>query len=336
MSLDLIKDLTKINAVSGYEKPVKDYMLEYMPKGEVITDKLGSFLVKYEFGTGKNVAVIAHMDEVGFLVKSITDEGFIKLINVGGILGHNLVSTKLTVTTRSNKTYDGIVMSSPKMAQANKFEVDDLILDLGFANKEEALNAGLQLGDQVTFDSTFTELFDDKIAAKAFDNRIGCALVCELARAFEGSEIGTLYLGASVQEEVGLRGAQTILANVSDELDNILVVDVSPVDDYENKEIAKVGSGALIRVKDPRMILTPSEVSALTDLAKGKDIQTQHYFSKGGTDAAQLELQKAGHKVAAICLPTRNAHTQHLVISMHDYKAALNLSIEYLKSCLKG
>ncbi len=337
MNIDLIKELSNIDAISGHEKPVRDYMLDKMPKGEVISDNLGSFLVKYKRGEGKkNVAVIAHMDEVGFLVKQIDENGFVKIINVGGIVCESILSTQLKLKTDAGEFIGAVIAHPPHNPSDKKVDIDSILVDFGFESASDAKNLGVNIGDPIHFVNNTTLLPNDKIITKALDNRFGCAAVIELANALDEFEVGNLYLGASVQEEVGLRGAQTILANVDAQIDYILVIDVSPVNDFEDKTACKVGHGPLIRVKDPRMVLTVSETKRLTKLATSNDIAHQHYFSKGGTDAAMLEVSGAGQKVAAICIAGRNVHTANTICSLNDYSNAIKLAKLYISEVMKG
>lgn len=338
MSIQLIEQLANINAVSGHEKAVKEFMLSKMPIGEVITDNLGSFLVKYKLkNEGRVACVIAHMDEVGFMVQQIDENGFIKLANVGGILVETIISQQVVLKTQSNGELVGVILGqSPHIKKDQKQEINDLYVDFGFNSRQDALDAGVNIADQVSYYNNFTKLANNKIASKALDNRLGCAAIIDISNRLSELGYGTIYLGASVQEEVGLRGAQTILANVEQDIDNILVIDVSPVDDYENKQACRIGGGALIRMKDPRVIMSQTQNEIIKKLAVEHNISYQQYFSKGSTDAAMLQVMKAGHETAAICIANRNTHSNNSVASVNDYNDCVELSIRYLQAVMKG
>ncbi len=338
-SIEIIRELTKIKAISGHEKPVRDYLENSIGKkaDNVLNDNLGS--VAYKFvgkRPGLNVAVVAHMDEVGMVVKQITKQGMIKIANVGGLVVESLICQQVELINRKGEEFTGAVLGiSPHNNKGDALSLDDILLDFGFNSKEEVLNAGINLGDQIVMHSNFSELANNKIMSKAFDNRLGCALITELADVFsERNFAGNLYLCASVQEEVGLRGAATLTHAFDEEIDYVLVVDVSPVDDTIKTDGCKLTEGTLIRVKDPRMILDYDEVGVLQELSEKYNIKAQNFFSTGGTDAAAIQIQKNGFVVAALCVPGRNLHTNNSIVDMNDYHATRDLAIKYIEEKL--
>lgn len=338
MNRTLIKQLTDLNGVSSYEGKVKQFLKnEFKDASAIIEDNLGGICAVYDSGKpGPNILVLAHMDEVGFMVKNILDNGIVKLMPIGGLSVDSLISQRIVITNDENQEFEGVILGiAPHLAtDTKKNDVSQLDVDFGFDTKEEVLAANIQLGDMVTFKNDFQILNDRRIVAKALDNRLGCAAVSKLART-DKSEIcknGKLFLGASVQEEVGLRGAPTIANAIKKKIDWVVVVDVSPVDDIEKVENGKVGGGALIRVKDPRCILDPKEVRLLQQLAKQKEITAQNYFSKGGTDAAAIQITKDGFKTCAVCVPSRNIHTNNVLADLGDFESSVDLIIAYIES----
>ncbi len=339
MSIKLIEELTAIKAVSGHEAPVRKYLEQKLGTytNEISGDNLGGIIAKMAGNKpGKNVAVVAHMDEVGMLVKNITDRGLIKIANVGGLVPESLICQHVELINRAGKEFAGAVMGvSPHNNKGDKVTLDDILIDFGFSSKEEVLAAGINLGDQIVMRSEFRELASDKIMSKALDNRLGCAVIVEMAEAFSKQDFaGNLYLCATVQEEVGLRGAQTLMHAFDEEIDYVLVVDVSPVDDTIKVDACKLSDGTLIRVKDPRMILDYTEVGVLQDLSEKYEIKAQNFFSTGGTDAAQIQVQNAGYITCALCVPGRNLHTNNSIIDMKDYYATRDLAIKYVETKL--
>lgn len=339
MSKKLIEELCNIKALSGHEKPVKSFLDKKLSANAdlVLEDNLGSVVYKYS-GTkpGKNIAVIAHMDEVGMLVKHITEKGLIKIANVGGLVPEAVMCQHVELINRHGEIFSGAVLGvSPHNNQGEKIVLENLLLDFGFNTKEEVLAANIRLGDQIVMRSEFRELANDKLMAKAFDNRLGCAAICELAEIYQKKDFcGNLYLGASVQEEVGLRGASTIMHVMDEEIDYVLVIDVSPVDDTIKTDNCKLGGGTLIRVKDPRMVLDYNGVGRLQRLSKEHNIAAQEFFSTGGTDAAQIQIQNQGYVTNALCVPGRNLHTNNSIIDYQDYCATIKLSEKYINEIL--
>lgn len=339
MSIKLIEELTAINAVSGHEAPVRTYLNEQLSKytDQISGDKLGGIIAKMPGSKpGKNIAIVAHMDEVGMLVKTITDRGLIKIANVGGLVPESLICQHVELINRHGKVFPGAVMGiSPHNNKGDKVTLDEILIDFGFNSKEAVLAAGINYGDQIIMRSEFRELAEGKIMSKALDNRLACATIIELAQAFSEKEFaGNIYLCATVQEEVGLRGAQTLMHAFDEEIDNVLVVDVSPVDDTIKTDGCKLSDGTLIRVKDPRMILDYNEVGLLQDLSEKYKIKAQNFFSTGGTDAAQIQVQNAGYITCALCVPGRNLHTNNSIIDIKDYYATRDLAIKYVEEKL--
>ncbi len=339
MSKKMIQELCEINALSGHEKPVKAYLNEKIATNadQILEDNLGSVIYKYAGKqTGKNIAVIAHMDEVGMLVKQITDKGLIKIANVGGLVPEAVLCQHVELINRQGEVFSGAVLGvSPHNNQGDKISLDKLMLDFGFTSKEEVLTAGIRLGDQIVMRSEFRELANDRLMAKAFDNRLGCAAICELAEYYQNKDFsGNIYLAASVQEEVGLRGASTIMHAMDEEIDYVLVIDVSPVDDTIKVDNCELGGGTLIRVKDPRMVLDYDGVGRLQRLSEENDIKAQEFFSSGGTDAAQIQIQNKGYITNALCVPGRNLHTNNSIIDYKDYRATIELSKKYIEEIL--
>ncbi len=339
MSIELIKELCEINAISGHEKPVREFLDQQLAKkaDHIMHDNLGSVVYKFAGKTpGKNIAIIAHMDEVGMMVKQITDRGFIKIVNVGGLVVESLLTQHVELITNSGQIHSGAILGvSPHNYSGDKLKIEDITIDFGFDSKEDALSHGVKIGDQIILRSEFRKLANDKLMSKAFDNRLGCAAICEIAQRLKNYDYsGNIYLGASVQEEVGLRGASTIMNAMDEEIDYVLVIDVSPIDDAHKKADCALGEGTLIRLKDPRMILDVSGVNVLRSLSEKHGIKVQEFFSTGGCDAAQIQIQNKGYVTNALCVPGRNLHTNNSIIDYKDYQATVNLTVEYIKEIL--
>ncbi len=339
MSKKLIQELCEINALSGHEKPVKAFLDSKLANNanKVMQDNLGSVIYKYSGNKpGKNIAIIAHMDEVGMMVKHITDKGLIKVINVGGLVPEAVLCQHVEVITRKNEVFAGASLGvSPHNNQGDKIKLENMMFDFGFTSKEEVKAAGINLGDQIIMRSEFRELANDRLMGKAFDNRLGCAAICELAEIYSEKDFaGNIYLAASVQEEVGLRGASTIMHAMDEEIDYVLVIDVSPVDDTIKVENCTLGGGTLIRVKDPRMVLDYDGVGLLQELSREHEIKAQEFFSTGGTDAAQIQIQNSGYITNALCVPGRNLHTNNSIIDYKDYVATVELAEKYINKIL--
>lgn len=339
MSIETIKKLSGLNALSSDEGSVFEFLNQELVTlgGEISRDNLGSLICEFDSKiAGPTVAVVAHMDEVGLVVTEINDNGLLKFMASGGLRTDVLISQQVLVKTAFDDTLAGVVLAPSKHSNhKDTLTIDELVIDIGFDDRKSVLEAGVNVGSVVYFVNNFQQIGPDKIMGKALDNRLGCALILDLAKYYQANlKVGKVLLCASVQEEVGLRGAETIFDNTKHDIDIILVVDVSPIDDAFTKSVCKIGQGPLVRIRDPRMIFNYHEINRIRNLAKNHDIKYQEYFSKGGTDAAALQIANNGYVVAAICVGARNIHTPNSIASVKDYTNTVKLATIYVDEIL--
>ncbi len=331
-----IEQLVNINGVSGFENDVNKYIKEKFNQTAIIEDNLGGIATCIDSNQkGNNILVLAHMDEVGFMLKNIKANGFCTIIPIGGFVPESVSNSRVVAKTENGDVFEGVILGeSPHGNSGNtKFEIDKFNVDFGFNSKQEAVKNGFELGMQIAFKNDFSSLANNKIASKALDNRLGCAAIIDLYDIFLNNlKCGKLYLGASVQEEVGLRGAFALVHALADEIDYALIIDVSPVKDTGEITNGTIGKGTLIRVQDPKTILTVSEVNHLRKLGVENEIIHQDFFSAGGTDANMVQITKSGIKTCALCVPGRNLHTQNSIISLDDYESTIKLAQKYIES----
>lgn len=341
MSKRIIEQLSNINAISNHEQPVFNYLKEQLNglAKHVNSDGLGSQVFKISGAkAGKNVAIVAHMDEVGLMLTEISDQGFAKVRTVGSIRPEVLLSAQVTLCNIDNKQFTGVVLArAPHGNVEQSLKIEDLVIDFGFDCRADYSENNIHIGDPISLNNDFNPFGKDMLVGKAFDDRLGCAILIEIGQKVANElEYGNLFLCASVQEEVGLRGAQTIIQSIDEQIDYVLVIDVSPIDDAFGPVANKIGAGALLRVADPRMLFDYQELHKIRQIAADNKISYQEYFSKGGTDAAMIQVQDSGYKVAAICIGGRNLHTNNSIISYNDYVACRDLSYHYVIDLLRG
>lgn len=218
-TLQMFKDLTDANGIPGNERAPREVMKKYIaPYADSIeTDNLGSLIAK-KVGdeNGPKIMVAGHLDEVGFMVTQIDDKGFIKFQTVGGWWSQVMLAQRVTITTRNGEEIIGVIGSKPPHilpAEVRNKVVDikDMFIDVGAASKEEVLGWGVRPGDMVTPYFEFNVMKNNKyLLAKAWDNRIGCAIAIDVMKALKNeNHPNILYSVGNVQEEVGLRGAKT-------------------------------------------------------------------------------------------------------------------------------
>ena len=339
--MKIYEDLVNLNAIPGHEKSVRNYMRNTMSKytDEIIQDKLGSiFGVKR--GSGKPVIMIAgHMDEVGAMVISITKEGFIKMIPVGGINPDVMVSQNVTIKTKDKEIRGVVGAIPPHINRGNKetkaLSFDSLLVDIGANSKDHAIELGIEMGQQITFVNDYYITEDKKkIVSKAWDNRFGCGMALEILKEIKNiNHPNVVVAGATVQEEVGLRGATTASSMVAPDL--FIAIDVSPVGDFLNKDnpraFGKLGEGFLVRFYDPRNLMNPKIQAYFEKLATKKKIKLQHFLSMGGTDAAAAQYANSGTLSTTIGLPGRYIHSTAAMIHIDDVEAVKKMVISIIK-----
>ncbi|SFM09350.1 endoglucanase [Gracilibacillus orientalis] len=338
-TLELFRTLTELPGAPGNEHAVRKLMKQELTKyaDDIIQDRLGGvFGVKK--GQGPKVLVAGHMDEVAFMVTQITDNGMIRFQPLGGWWSQVLLSQRVEIYTDDKKVI-GVVGSIPphNLTQAERskpMQQKNMLIDIGADNKEDAENIGIKPGQSIIPVSEFTPMANDKkILAKAWDNRYGCGLAIELLKELKGETVpNELFAGATVQEEVGLRGAK-VAANMI-KPDIFYALDASPANDMsgDDKEFGQLGKGALLRIFDRSMITHHGVKDFVLDTAESNNIPYQYFISQGGTDAGSVHLSNHGVPSAVVGICSRYIHTHASIIHVDDYQAAKELLIKLVKN----
>ncbi|MFD1706798.1 M42 family metallopeptidase [Siminovitchia sediminis] len=338
-TIDLFRTLTELPGAPGFEHQVRRFMRTELEKysDEIIQDRLGSiFGVKY--GTGPKVMAAGHMDEVGFIVTQITEDGMLRFQTLGGWWSQVLLAQRVQIIT-DNGPVTGVIGSIPphllSEGQRKKpMEVKNMLIDIGADDREDAIKLGIKPGQQVVPVCPFTPLANPKkIMAKAWDNRYGCGLAVELLKELKNEELpNTLYSGATVQEEVGLRGAASASNMIQPDI--FYALDASPANDMsgDKKEFGQLGKGVLLRIFDRSMVTLPGMREFVLDTAESNDIPYQYFLSMGGTDAGRVHTSNEGVPSAVIGICSRYIHTQASIIHVDDYAAAKELLIRLVKT----
>lgn len=335
-----LENLAQLDAIASLESQVFKYMHEHLSlvSDEVITDGLGSVfgVKKSKVNNAKRVLLAGHMDEVGFMVKGINDVGSLSIYPVGGWWSQTLMSQRVRVTTSEGTVYKGAIGSIPPhlLTEAKRnavVDIADLLVDVGATSKDEVLKMGINLGDMVVLDGGFERLNDNRILSKALDNRYGCAMALCMLEAFKDIDLPfDLIAGATVQEEVGLRGAQT--AAVLTQPDIAIVYDCSPANDAAGDKdvLGKLGSGVLLRFVDASMLPNRCMIERLKQTAINHELPYQYYLSLGGTDAGAIHKSNMGVPTLTMCIVARNIHTSSSICDVNDLNAAYNASKHFL------
>lgn len=338
--MELFKALTEAPGVPGNEGPVRKIMEQHLTaySEELIYDNLGSvFGIKTGDQNGPRIMVAGHMDEVGFMVTRINDKGFIQFQTLGGWWSQVLLAQRVEILTEQGPI-PGVISSIPPHvlpdeARNKPMQIKNMFIDIGADNKEDAERIGIKPGQPIVPVCPFTVMANEqKIMAKAWDNRYGCALSIELLKEIQNeSHPNIIFSGATVQEEVGLRGAATA-ANMIDP-DLFIALDASAAGDIPgvSEGMGKLGDGLLMRILDRTMITLPGLRDYVIDLCEAEDIKYQFFISQGGTDAGRVHTSGKGVPSLVIGIPARYIHSHAAIIHKEDYEAAKKLLLALVK-----
>jgi len=336
---EMFKTLTELQGAPGDERRVRNFMKASLSQyaDDIIYDNLGSvFGVKH--GKGPRVMVAGHMDEVGFMVTQITDNGMIRFQTLGGWWNQVLLAQRVQIMTKKGIVI-GVIGSIPPHnltpeQRKKPMEIKNMLIDIGADDREDVLKIGVSPGDTIVPICPFTPMANEKkILAKAWDNRYGCGLAIELLKELKNEQLpNTLYSGATVQEEVGLRGAQTAANLIKPDI--FYALDASPANDMagSENEFGQLGKGALLRIFDRTMITHHGMRDFVLDTAESNDIPYQYFVSQGGTDAGRVHTAHEGIPSAVIGICSRYIHTSASIIHVDDYAAAKELLIRLVKN----
>ena len=334
--VEVLEKLSNANGVTGREEQVRELMRQYLEPyvDEMREDRLGNLIA---FKRGKKdaptVMLAAHMDEIGLMVKNIKKRGFLQFTKIGGIDDRILLAQKVVVHTDKGPL-TGVVGSKPVHIQTDEerkkvINADKLFIDVGARDREEAEKMGVQVGDVVSFDTKFARLGDSVVFGKAFDDRVGCAILVETMRRLQKVDCNVYAVG-TIQEEVGLRGA-TIAAfqvepDVGIALDSTVAGDTPGVG--EGEAPAKMGEGPVLTVADAGLIAHPKVLRLLMDAAKENKIPYQLETGiRGSTDAARIALSREGVPSGVISVAARYIHSPAAIVDLGDVEKSVRLAV---------
>lgn len=335
-----LEKLSNACGITGRESNVREILSNLMKPyvDEIVVDRLENVIaIKKGKAKAPKVMLAAHMDEVGLMVKTITKEGFLQFTKMGGIDDRILPAQKVNVYTRKGQ-YQGVIGSKPphilKEDERKKMiTYDELFIDIGAENKEEAQKKGVSIGDPVAFDVKYAQLNKDVVMGKAFDNRSGCVAMVEVLRLLENTDVTICAVG-TVQEEVGLRGAGTAAFGVDPDvalaLDVTIAGDVPGVREFDTS--VKMGKGPALTISDSGLITHPKVLRWLIDTAEEEKISIQLESGLlGSTDAARIAMTRQGIPCGTIAIPTRYIHSPAGVLNLKDLENSAKLAAAAIK-----
>ncbi|ENM2866360.1 aminopeptidase [Citrobacter koseri] len=318
MDLSLLKALSEADAIASSEQEVRQILLEEADRlhKEVRFDGLGSVLIRLNESDGPKVMICAHMDEVGFIVRSISSEGAIDVLPVGNVRMAARQLQPVRITTREDSKIPGLLDG-----ERNGNEVGALRVDIGARSYDEVIQAGVRPGDRVTFDSVFQVLPHQRVMGKAFDDRLGCYLLIMLLREWHDAALpAEVWLVASSSEEVGLRGGQTAARAVAPDI--AIVLDTAcwaKNFDYGAANHRQIGKGPMLVLADKSLIAPPKLTAWVESVASDSGLPLQlDMFSNGGTDGGAVHLSETGTPTVVIGPATRHGHCAASIADCRD------------------
>ncbi|HTK30434.1 MAG TPA: M42 family metallopeptidase [Candidatus Saccharimonadaceae bacterium] len=335
-----LKELVEAPGAPGFEGDVAKVMERYLKGvGPMSRDRLGSFICeKKGASAGPRVMLAGHLDEVGFLVKGVGKDGFVRFLPLGGWWGHVVLGQRLVIKTRKGDVL-GVVGSKPPHELRDEdrkrvLEIKDMYIDVGGTSDWDVKKKlDIRPGDPILPISDYTRMANTNLLlAKAWDNRIGCALAAETAKRLKGvSHPNTVFAVATVQEEVGLRGAQTSAFKVQPDV--AFALDVGIAHDTPGTEgDEKLGGGPLIVVYDSSAIPNRALLDLVADTAKKLKLPLQfESVERGGTDAGRIHMTGQGVPSLSMGVPARYIHSHVSIIDRRDFEMTVKLLVALVK-----
>ena len=334
MDFNTLKKIVCCPAISGRETAIMNVISKLVTPltDEISIDPLGNLVaVKYGrlHGNGaKKIMLCAHADEIGFIVTNIEANGFIRFGSIGGI---NYISAAYTQVVFENGM-NGVLVPETGV-KGSDITYDKCYVDIGAKDKKDA-ERKVSVGDYFVATPSLTKLMGKRVAGRPLDDRIGCAILVDVAEMLKDVQTDSdVYYTFSVQEEVGCRGAKTAAFNIAP--DYALAFDVTGTGDTIGaKPMANsVGGGASIKIKDSSVICDIQVVDALKRIARENNIKSQlEILNYGGTDTSSMQLAGIGCHAGAISIPTRYIHSNIELIDLNDVDACTALTVEFIKS----
>jgi len=347
LNISLLRPLSEIHGITGRESAVAD-LIKWavaeigVPQGNVSRDILGNVIVHLP-GKGPTVAVAAHMDEIGFLVKHIDDDGFLRIAPVGGFDPKTVVAARVVITGKDGTRYGGCIGTKPihvmkEEDRKKPVEIEGLFVDvLGFSgvpDKGKTVKDLISLGASVCLVQSLIQV-GDVICGKCLDDRIGVYAGIELVRRLHDVELDCdLYVVFTVQEEVGVRGATVAGNRIQPDIAIAIDVTIAGMPDMKADETpAKFGEGVAIALLDKGTVSHQGLVEFMQRIAEERGIKYQlEVATAGGTDASALQRAGEGAAAVTLSLPCRYVHSIVETVHAGDVEATIDLLTEFIRN----
>jgi endoglucanase len=335
------------DGISGYEGNAGKIVSEALSKvcDSVQTDNFGNVIGKKGSGQ-KKIMIAAHVDEIGMVVKHVSEKGYIYFVKVGGINDSILPAKTVQIINKNNERFTGIIGTKPphlmSAEEARKpIKHTDMFIDIGLSSREEVLKV-IEIGDQIIFEPSAGILSGDFYYGKAADNRIGCYAMIKVMEKLSKNLDAEVYAVATAQEEVGLKGARTASFKINP--DFALAIDTTIAGDVpglaEKESALKLGQGVAITLIEAggRGTIVPLKVrNLMISAAKENKIPYQIDIIDGGmTDAASIYINREGILTGILSIPTRYIHAPASVFNIKDVESAIDIAVKTIEKSIVG
>lgn len=324
---ELIKKLVEAYGPSGYEDQIRELIKEEVADlaDEMRVDAMGNLIVRKKgSGDGLKVMIAAHMDEIGVIVTHVTEEGFARFTNIGGVYGHTLLGGRVQFADGTI----GVIHSDRITDRSKVHGLDKHFIDVGATSREDS---PINVGDAAGFLRPFMAS-GNRLTAKSMDDRIGCVVAIETLRRLKETP-HDIYFVFSVQEEVGTRGAEAAANGIDPDVG--IALDVTLTGDVPEAApmAVSLGKGTAIKVKDSGMIAHAGLVKLMKARAEAANIPYQlEVLTGGSTDARSIQIANGGAAAGCISIPCRYVHSQSETVDANDVEHSIQLLVEILEN----
>ncbi len=344
----MLRKFSEIIGISGYETKARTVIHSEIEQfvDKVWVDPLGNLLaIRHGKNEHPRILLDAHVDEIGFIVRYIHENGFLRITPIGGwdpriLPGHRVVLCPQG-TSKSERVYGVIGASPPHLTTAKQREqviaIEDLYVDIGVFSRKDVEAMGIRVGTPMTVWQPFIELPDDVVSGKAFDDRVGCLIILEVLRrlAKTSDHQSTLVVNFAMGEEIGGRGARTGAYTL--EPDVALALECTSAGDMpgipKHKSPTQLGKGPALTVADRTLIAHPQVLATLEQVATRKKIPFQYKQPLGGgTDGGPISQSRKGVPTGVVSVPCRYIHSAISLLRLRDIQAAINLVHGFVQS----
>ena len=340
--VEILERLSQAHGAPGQENEVRRIFRTELGDG-VYTDRAGNIFCRQEGSSGyPGMLIAAHMDEVGLMVQTIMEDGLIRFLALGGWWTHTLLAKRVRIRTAEGIEIPGVIGAKPPhfLSEAERekvMNIEDMFIDVGARDGDEARAFGIRLGNPIVPDSPFVRMANPELLlSKAFDNRAGLSLVVHAA--LETAKMphpNTIIFAGTVQEEMGMRGARAAAFSANPDL--AIVVEGAPADDLPgtNKQDRQsvIGAGPQVRLMDSSAIMNRKFTEFVLETAEKNSIPCQIAVRRrGATDAAPIHLHASGVPTVVVAVPSRYVHTHNTIIDISDYLNALKLILKLIET----